>query len=177
MNRKTWLSLAATVAMGAGAALAATGPDPAGPGGPGGPGGMPMMDGGASMIGVPHPRMLERMASELQLTADQQQALKGVFESARPEMEQVRDKARENAAKLRAAQPGSKNYDVLVSEVARNAGDLATRAVTNGAQLRAQVWAILTVEQRQQLETLQAQRQSAMKERMDQRRQMRGDRP
>jgi Spy/CpxP family protein refolding chaperone len=134
-----------------------------------------MMDGGAAMIGVPSPRMLDRMATDLNLTASQQQELKGVFESARPEMQQVRDRARQNAEKLRAAQPGSENYAAVVSEVARNAGDLATRAVTNGAQLRAQVWGILTPEQRQKLEALQTQRRTAMKERMEKRREARGD--
>ncbi len=189
MHRNTWLGLAATIAMGAGAALAVEGPGPGGPGGPPpagmgpggmgpggmGPGGMGMMDGGAAMIGVPSPRMLDRLATELNLTADQQQKLKGVFESARPEMEQVRDRARENAEKLRAAQPGSASYDAVVSEVARNAGDLASRAVTNGAQLRTQVWTILTPEQRQKLETLQAQRRTAMRDRMEKRRAGRGD--
>jgi len=182
MHRKTWLSLAATMVMGAGAALAAPGPGPGPDGqpprgmGPGMGPGMGMMDGGAAMIGVPSPRMLDRMAADLNLTADQQQKLKGVFESARPEMEQVRDRARENAEKMRTAQPGSANYDAVVSEVARNAGDLASRAVTNGAQLRAQVWAVLTPDQRQKLETLQAQRRTAMKERMQKRREARAER-
>jgi Spy/CpxP family protein refolding chaperone len=90
-------------------------------------------------------------------------------------MEQVRGKARANAEKLRAAQPGSANYDAVVSEVARNAGELATRAVTNGAQLRVQVWAVLTPDQRQRLETLQSQRESRMKERMERRREARGE--
>jgi Spy/CpxP family protein refolding chaperone len=167
MRRTTWLSLAATIAIGAGAAFA----QGAGPGGPGGPrGGLGMMDGGLGMAGLPHPGMLQRMTTELNLTADQQQKLKGVFESARPEMEQVRDQARKNAETLRSAQPGSANYDAVVSEVARNAGDLASRSVTNGAQLRAQVWAILTPEQRTQLEARQAQRRAAMKERMEKRR-------
>jgi protein CpxP len=175
MRRNTWLSLAATVAAvatGAGAAFAAQGPGTDAP-----RAGMGMMDGGLGMAGIPHPGMIERMATELKLTADQQQKLRGVFESARPEMEQVRERARENAAKLRAAQPGSANYDAVVSEVARNAGELATRAVTNGAQLRAQVWAVLTPEQRTQLEARQAQRQAAMKERMEQRRARREARP
>jgi Spy/CpxP family protein refolding chaperone len=180
--------MAAAVAISASAVLPAqgTGPGPGGP--PGGPpggmgpggmgqGGMGMMEGELGMAGVPNPRMLDRMATELQLTADQQQKLKGVFESARPEMEQVREKARQNADKLRAATPGTRNYDAVVSEVARNAGDLATRAVTNGAQLRAQVWAILTPDQRQKMESLQAQRRERMKERMEKRRQMRGDAP
>jgi Spy/CpxP family protein refolding chaperone len=175
MRKSSWLSLAATMVIGASAALAAPGPADMGPPGMG-PGGMGMLDGGAALIGVPSPRMLDRLAADLGLTADQQQKIRGVFESARPEMEQVRDRSRENAEKLRAAQPGSAGYDAVVSEVARNAGELASRAVTNGAQLRAQVWAVLTPDQRQKLETLQAQRRTAMKERMEKRRAMRSER-
>jgi Spy/CpxP family protein refolding chaperone len=62
----------------------------------------------------------------------------------------------------------------VTAEVARSAGELATRAVTNGAQLRAQVWAVLTPEQRTKLETLQVQRREAMKERMAKRRERMG---
>lgn len=169
MNRQAWLGLAAILAVGTGVALAAPGTAP----GRGERPPMNMMDGGPGgmMMGVPHPRMLERMAGELQLTEDQKQKLRGIFESARPEMDQVRALGRQNAEKLQAARPGDKNYDAVVSEVARNAGELATRAVTNGAQLRAQVWSVLTPEQRQKMETLQAQRREARQQRMAERRQ------
>lgn len=180
MRRTTWLSLAATAAMGAGAVFAAPGPAPGGPGahdmggpGMGGPGmgsqGMGMMDGPGMMMGGPNPRMLERMTADLQLSPDQQQKIRGVFDAARPGMEQARANARANAEKLRAAQPGSAGYDAVVAEVARNAGELASRAVTSGAQVRAQVWAVLTPDQRQKLETLQAQRQARMQQRMKER--------
>lgn len=174
MHKKTWLTIAATLALGAGAAMAASS---AGGGAMRGGhmGGGPMD--GAMLGGVPNPRMFERMAGELQLTADQQQKIKGVYESARPEMDQVRQAARSNAAKLRAATPGAADYDAVVSDVARNAGELATRAVTNGAQLRAQVWTILSPEQRQKLQSLQAQRQAAMKARMEKRGRMRDGSP
>jgi Spy/CpxP family protein refolding chaperone len=174
MNRQAWLGLAAIVATGTGVALAAPGAGP-GPGGERAP--MSMMDGGPGgmMMGVPHPRMLERMAGELQLTEDQKQKLKGIFESARPEMEQVRELGRQNAERLQAVRPGERNYDAVVSEVSRAAGELATRAVTNGAQLRAQVWTVLTPEQRQKMESLQAQRREARQQRMAERRsRMRG---
>lgn len=180
MNRQAWLGLAALVATGAGIASAGPG---AGPGkGPGGHAGdrppMSMMDGGAgALAGGTHPRMLERMAGELQLTDDQKQKLKGVFESARPEMDQVRDLARQNAEKLRGVKPGDANYDAVVAEVARSAGDLASRAVTNGAQLRRQVWAVLTPEQRQKMETRQAERSEARKQRMAERRERQRDAP
>ena len=172
-SRKWILAAAATVAMsgavGAGLALAAPGDGQRGPGPrDGGPPPMGMMD-GPGMPGM-HPRMLERMSGELQLSEDQKQKIKGIFESARPEMEQVRTLGRQNADKLREAKPGDKNYDVVVAEVARSAGDLATRAVTNGAQVRAQVWAVLTPEQRTKLDTLQSERSERMKQRMSQRR-------
>ena len=108
-SRKWILAAAATVAMsgavGAGLALAAPGDGQRGPGPrDGGPPPMGMMD-GPGMPGM-HPRMLERMSGELQLSEDQKQKIKGIFESARPEMEQVRTLGRQNADKLREAKPG-----------------------------------------------------------------------
>lgn len=165
MNRQSWLGVMAVVATGAGLAFAGPGAG-AGKGFGGDRPAMSRMDGGpGAMSGWGQPRMLERMAGELQLTEDQKQKLKGIYESARPEMQQVRDLARQNAEKLRSVKPGDRNYDAVVAEVARSAGDLAARAITNGAQLRSQTWAVLTPEQRQKLETLQAKRQEARKQR------------
>ena len=170
MNRQAWLALAAIFATGTGAAFAAQGPG-RGPGGDRPPPMGMMMDGGAGpMMGMANPRMLDRMAGQLGLSEDQKQKIKGVFESARPEMEQVRMLARQNADKLRAATPGDAKYDAVVAEVARSAGELATRAVTNGAAVRAEVWAVLTPEQRTRLETLQSERRERMKQRRDERR-------
>lgn len=182
MDRKTWFGVAAlavtTLGIQGVVQAQGAGPGPGAGAGPGmqhgqHPGGPPpgmMGDGPGPMMGMPGPRMLERMAGELGLSDDQKQKIQGIFAASRPEMEQGRDLARQNADKLRATRPDDKKYDAVVSEVARSAGELASRAVTQRARLRAQVWAVLTAEQRTKMETMQAERRERMKQRMEDRR-------
>lgn len=188
MNRKNWLGVAAIAAMTMGMTMAAEAQQGPGPGPGGGPGmghgdhrGAPppgmMGDGPGPMMGMQGPRMLERMAGELGLSDDQKQKIQGIFAASRPEMDQARDLARQNAAKLRATKPDDRNYDAVVSEVARSAGDLASRAVTQRAKVRAQIWAVLTPEQRTKMETIQSERRERMKRRMEERRDRMGPPP
>lgn len=106
----------------------------------------PPMDGMGGM-GM-HPGMLDRMADELSLSDAQRQTIRGLFESARPAMQANRDEMRKNAELLRNTEPGDKDYQAVVERASRAAGELAARAVSDGAQLRARVWAVLTPEQR-----------------------------
>jgi Spy/CpxP family protein refolding chaperone len=117
--------------------------------------------GGAGM----HPRMFERMASELGLSDAQRQSIRGLYESARPAMQQRREQARANAELLRKTQPGDQDYQAVVARVSRAAGELAAAAVSDGAQLRAQVWGVLTPEQRVKAQQLGEQRQQRREER------------
>ncbi len=111
-----------------------------------------MHDGGPPMDGMGgmgmHPGMLDRMADELGLSDAQRQTIRGLFEAARPAMQANRDEMRKNAELLRNAEPGDKDYQAVVERVSRASGELASRAVGDGAQLRARVWAVLTPEQR-----------------------------
>lgn len=176
MKRKTWIGWVATTTLGAGlaAGLAMAAP-PDGPGPMRGAGsGMHFgpgagMDGGFGGMGM-HPRMLERMADELGLSEAQRTKVKGLFEAARPGMEQLRERGRKNAERLRAAKPGDKNYDVVVAEVSRDAGEAVSQMVRDAAKLRAQVWAEFTPEQRTKLDAMQAK----MRERMQERRERMG---
>jgi len=106
-----------------------------------------------------HPRMFERMASELGLSDAQRQSIRGLYESARPAMQQRREQARANAELLRKTEPGDKDYQAVVARVSRTAGELAAAAISDGAQLRAQVWGVLTPEQRVKAQQLGEQRQ------------------
>lgn len=112
-----------------------------------------------------HPRMLERMADELGLSDAQRQSIRGLYESARPAMQQRREQARTNAELLRKTQPGDKDYQAVVARVSRTAGELAAAAVSDGAQLRAQVWGVLTPEQRLKAQQLSEQMQQRREER------------
>lgn len=115
-----------------------------------------------------HPRMFERMAGELGLSDAQSQSIRGLFESARPAMQQRREQVQANAQLLRNTQPGDQDYQAVVARVSRAAGELAAGAVSDAAQLRAQVWAVLTPEQRSKAQQLGEQRQQRRKERREQ---------
>ncbi|MEZ5459112.1 MAG: Spy/CpxP family protein refolding chaperone [Steroidobacteraceae bacterium] len=95
----------------------------------------------------------------------QRQSIRGLFESARPSMQQRREQARANAELLRNTEPGDKDYQAVVARVSRSAGELASAAVSDAAQLRAQVWGVLTPEQRVKAQQLGEQRQQRREER------------
>jgi Spy/CpxP family protein refolding chaperone len=128
------------------------------------------MDGGMGMMGMPNPRMLERIAGELGLSDAQRQKIKGLLEAARPGMQQLRERGRQNAERLRAAKPGDKSYDVTVAEVSREAGELMSQMVRDASKVRAQVWAEFTPEQRTKLDAMQQKMHARMQERMQEHR-------
>jgi Spy/CpxP family protein refolding chaperone len=127
---------------------------------------MGMDGGGMGMAGWGmHPRMLERMAGELGLTDAQRQSIRGLFDAARPAMEKRREQMRADAELMRRTQPGDRDYQAVVERVSRSAGEMASRAVSDAAQLRTQVWAVLTPEQRTKMQQLQEQRRAMREER------------
>ena len=168
-SRKSYAFAAVSVAALVAASAFAAGPERGGPPRDGRHGGMHM--GGMHMDGMGmHPRMLERMADELGLSDAQRQTIRGLYESARPAMQANREQLRQSAAQLRDVEPGSKDYQSTVERASRTAGELASRAVSDAAQLRAQVWAVLTPEQRVKAK----QMRETMRERMTKRMQERG---
>lgn len=107
---------------------------------------------------------IERMARELELSAAQKQEIEGLMESMRPNRERLAKQARENGQLLRATKPDAPNYNEVVAQVSRSAGELASETVTQAATIRAQVWNVLTPEQRVKLEAQQARRAERMRE-------------
>ena len=177
MQRNTWLTLAATAAFAAGGALAA--PPPTADGAGAAQQRRPpaaMGERGGDMMGMAGPRMLERMTAELGLSADQQQRIKGIQEANRPAMQQLREDLRGNSERLRRVQPDDPTYASVVAEGSRRAGEFTARMVQDAAQQRAQVWQVLTPEQRVKMAAQQAERRARMQERR-QRRAEGGSRP
>jgi periplasmic protein CpxP/Spy len=127
------------------------------------------MDGGPGGPGA----FLGRMGQELGLSDDQKQRIRGILESARPEMQSVRTELRANREKLDALSPDDPSYGSVVSSVSKTAGDLTTRMVANGAQVQSQVWAVLTPEQRTKATALRSQMRERMQQRMKERRERR----
>ncbi len=144
--------LASVCAMpAAGAAdVAATAPppgEPAGPGGPGGPG----------AHGWHHHGGPGRLLGKLGLSDAQKQQIKAIMTAAHPQMESLHEQMRANSLKLQQTLPTDPNYSSIVSQVSQAHGSLVAQGMTQRAELRAQVFKVLTPAQQTQLTALEAQ--------------------
>ncbi len=100
---------------------------------------------------------IARMGDQLGLSAEQRQSIKGIFDAARPQMQAMRESMRNQVDKLRGTQPDDPNYATVVAQVSQSAAELASKMVTDGSQLRSQVYGLLTKEQKAKLPQIEAQ--------------------
>jgi Spy/CpxP family protein refolding chaperone len=100
-----------------------------------------------------------RLLNKLNLSAAQKQQIKDIMTAAHPQMQSLREQMRANSLKLRQTQPSDPNYASVVSQVSQTQGSLAAQMVTQRAQVRAQVFKVLTPAQQAQLATLEAEMQ------------------
>jgi Spy/CpxP family protein refolding chaperone len=85
-----------------------------------------------------------------------QQLVKQNFAQAKPQMQALRQ-ARQA---FEAAAPGTADYQTAASNLAEAEADAARTRTTNRANLRAQIYELLTPAQRTQLASLQAERKA-----------------
>jgi periplasmic protein CpxP/Spy len=95
--------------------------------------------------------------SKLGLSAEQQASIKSIMTAAKPQMKSMHDQVRANHLKLMQTKPDDPNYGNLVAEVAQSNAALASQRTTRAAELRTQMYAVLTPAQRTQLTALEAQ--------------------
>jgi periplasmic protein CpxP/Spy len=95
--------------------------------------------------------------SKLGLSAEQQASIKSIMTAAKPQMKSMHDQMHANHLKLMQTKPDDPNYGNLVAEVAQSNAALASQRTTRAAELRTQMYAVLTPAQRTQLTALEAQ--------------------
>ena len=98
-----------------------------------------------------------RLFHKLNLTDEQKASMKSIFTAAKPQMKNLHEQMRENHLKLLQTKPDDPSYDTVVATVAQSNAALASQRTTQGAQLMAQMYAVLTPAQKTQLATLEAQ--------------------
>ena len=98
-----------------------------------------------------------RLLGKLGLNAAQKQQIKEIMTAARPQMQGLHEQMQANSLKLRQTPPTDPNYAAVVSQVSQTHGSLAAQMLTQRADLRAQVFKVLTPAQQAQLATLEAQ--------------------
>jgi periplasmic protein CpxP/Spy len=104
-----------------------------------------------------HHRGPWRLLGKLNLSADQKQQVKDIMAAARPQMQSLHEQMHANISKLQQTKPTDPNYSSIASQVSQTHGSLSAQAFTQHAELRAQIFKVLTPEQQTQLATLEAQ--------------------
>jgi Spy/CpxP family protein refolding chaperone len=93
----------------------------------------------------------------LGLSAEQQASLKAIMTAAKPRMKNLHEQMRSNQMKELQTKPDDPNYAAMVAEVTQSNATLAAQRTTLQAELRTQMYALLTPAQKAQLATLEAQ--------------------
>lgn len=134
-----------------------------------------MQDGGDLMRGAPGmrerrmgegPRLLGRLGDELGLTPQQRGKLTEHYATVQPEMRRLRGEIREQNRKLRQLSPDDPQFATVSADTAKRVGELSTRLVQQGADLRRKVWGELTPEQRTKWKAMRV-RMAERRERID----------
>ena len=107
-----------------------------------------------------HHRGPWHLLGKLGLSAAQQQQIKEIMTAAHPQMQSLREQIHANSLKLQQTKPTDPNYSSIASQVSQTHGSLAAQAMTQRAEVRAQVFKVLTPAQQTQLATLEAQMQA-----------------
>ena len=100
------------------------------------------------------------LLGQLGLSAAQKQQIKDIMTAAHPQMQSLHEQIRANSLKLRQTQPTDPNYSSIASQVSQTHGSLAAQMMTQHAEVRAQVFKVLTPAQQTQLASLEAQMQT-----------------
>jgi Spy/CpxP family protein refolding chaperone len=108
---------------------------------------------------------MHHVLKELDLTPEQKQTVKGIFESARPQLSTLHEQMREVRDSLMDTSPDDANYQTVVNTASQKSAELASQLILETSQIRTQVHAVLTDEQKARLPEIRAK----MKEHMDER--------
>ena len=98
-----------------------------------------------------------RLLGELGLSAAQKQQIKDIMTATLPQMQSLHEQMHANALKLRQTPPTDPNYAGIASQASQTHGSLSAQMMTQRADVRAQVFKVLTPAQQTQLATLEAQ--------------------
>ena len=100
------------------------------------------------------------LLGKLGLNAAQKQQIKEIMTAAHPQMQSLHEQMHANMLKLRETKPTDPNYASIVSQASQTHGSLSAQMLTQHAEVRAQVFKVLTPAQQTQLATLEAERQA-----------------
>ncbi|MDQ6997520.1 MAG: Spy/CpxP family protein refolding chaperone [Mariprofundus sp.] len=106
----------------------------------------------------------QRMAQQLNLSDQQQQQVKQIRSDSRESGKSIHEAMRQNRDAMHQLNPGAKDYSAQVAKLADEKAELVKQMVIHRSDARAQVYAILTPEQREKSSTLQQNSRKGGKE-------------
>jgi len=98
------------------------------------------------------------MLSRLNLSDAQKQQVRDIVAAARPQLESLREQMHANRLQLKQTQPNDPNYASVALQASQTQGSLSAQMTAQQAELRAQVFKVLTPEQQTQLAALEAEK-------------------
>jgi periplasmic protein CpxP/Spy len=101
---------------------------------------------------------------QLDLTSDQRRSIVQALRAHRQETQDQTQSLQQKRNAYDAAVPGSPGYQPAVDALAQAESDAARTRVTQEADLRAKIYAVLTPDQRTQLAQMQAQHKAQMQQ-------------
>src|SRR5580698_11423723 len=104
-----------------------------------------------------HHRGPWHLLGQLGLNETQKAQIKEIMTAARPQMQSLHEQMHANMLKLQQTKPTDANYTSIASQVSQTHGSLSAQMLTQHAEVRAQVFKVLTPAQQTQLTTLEAQ--------------------
>ena len=96
-------------------------------------------------------RMIERMSRHLDLDETQQQNIRNIIDAARPEFDELRERARSNRNAMRDLDPSNPDYSALLNNLAIENGELVAEGTLLFGRVRSEIDAQLTETQRAEL--------------------------
>ena len=100
-----------------------------------------------------------RMAAKLNLSSEQQAQIKAIVETERERMAPLREQMREQRDQLQAAMKAQPFDENTLRQLAASQAEARTEMMVHRAQVRNQINAVLTEEQREQADKLRAAKQ------------------
>ena len=101
---------------------------------------------------------IDRMAARLNLTDDQRTQIEVIVDNSKPEMTELRNAMQENRQQLRELAQQSALNETEVRKIADTQGDLKAEMIVLHANQRANIRAILTDDQRVQMNEVRGKR-------------------
>ena len=94
-------------------------------------------------------RLVKMMTRHLELDEDQEQAVRNIVDAAQPEIDALRERGRAAREQMHSLDVDNPDYGVELQNLATEIGEVTSAATLLHGRLRADVYAVLTPEQRE----------------------------